>query len=53
MTPEAVVPDRSLEAVCRECGRSLTLERWEARPIRCESCFEAYLRSIDLDFLAS
>ena len=47
------MPDRSLEAVCRECGRSLTLETWEARPVRCEPCFEAYLRGIDLDFLAS
>lgn len=47
------MPDRSLEIVCRECGRSLTLERWEARPVRCEPCFETYLRGIDLDFLAS
>ncbi len=47
------MPDRSLEVVCRECGRSLTPETWEARPVRCEQCFEAYLRGIDLDFLAS
>ncbi len=47
------MPDRSLEVVCNECGRSLALERWEARPVRCEPCFEAYLRGIDLDFLAS
>ena len=47
------MPDRSLEAACRECGRSLTRERGEAGPVRCGPCFEAYLRGIDLDFLAS
>ena len=47
------MPKRSLEVVCRECGGSLTLETLEARPVRCERCFEAYLRGIDLDFLAS
>ena len=53
IAPEVAVPDRSLEAACRECGRSLTRERGEAGPVRCGPCFEAYLRGIDLDFLAS
>ena len=47
------MPERSLEVACRECGRPLSAHPWEERPVRCEPCFEGYLRGIDHDFLAS
>jgi hypothetical protein len=45
--------ERSLDAVCRDCGRPLSLHPREERPARCAACFEGYLRAIDHEFLAS
>ena len=45
--------ERSLETTCRECGRPLSFHPHEERPVRCERCFEGYLRQLDNDFLAS
>lgn len=47
------MPDRSLPALCNECGEPLAVAPWEERPLRCASCFDRYLRAIDHDFLAS
>ena len=47
------MPERSLESTCRECGRTLAVQPWEERPLRCEPCFDGYLRAIDHDFLES
>jgi hypothetical protein len=47
------MPDTSLDATCRECGRTLSLHPGEERPARCAPCFDGYLRAIDHDFLAS
>jgi hypothetical protein len=44
---------RALDAACRECGDALSYNPWESRPVRCEACFETYLREIDHDFLQS
>lgn len=48
-----VMPDRSLQAACAECGELLAMEPWEERAALCASCFDGYLRAIDHDFLAS
>src|SRR3990172_3809690 len=48
--------ERRLEAACADCGRPLSfhpLQAEEGRPVRCETCFDQYLRDIDHDFLAS
>jgi hypothetical protein len=45
--------ERSLEATCRECGRPLSFHAQEERPVRCDVCFERYLRDIDHEFLSS
>ena len=45
--------ERSLEATCPECGRPLSFHSSEERPVRCDECFDGYLREIDNDFLAS
>jgi hypothetical protein len=44
---------RSLQSTCRDCGKTLAVQPWEERPLRCEPCFDGYLRDIDLEFLAS
>src|SRR3990172_7001607 len=48
--------ERRLEAACADCGRPLSFhppQAEEGRPVRCETCFDGYLRAIDHDFLAS
>lgn len=45
--------ERSLESTCRDCGRTLAVQPWEERPVRCEPCFDGYLRGVDNEFLAS
>lgn len=45
--------ERSLESTCRDCGETLAVQPWEERPLRCEPCFDGYLRAIDNEFLAS
>ena len=45
--------ERALDASCRECGRELSHNPWESRPVRCEPCFETHLREFDSEFLAS
>ena len=48
--------ERRLEAACADCGRPVSFhppEAEEGRPVRCETCFDQYLRDIDHDFLAS
>jgi len=47
------VTERSLEATCAECGRPLSFQAGEERPVRCSPCFDGYLRGIDHDFLDS
>ena len=51
--PSASDSRRALDAACRECGEALSHNPWETRPVRCEACFEVYLREIDSEFLAS
>ena len=46
------MPERSIEALCRDCGRPMS-SHGEARPARCESCFEGFLRARDAEFLSS
>jgi hypothetical protein len=45
--------EKSLEAVCRECGRPLSSHAGEKRPARCDGCFETFLTARDADFLSS
>jgi len=45
--------DTSLEAVCRECGRTLSSHAGETRPARCDGCFDTFLTARDVDFLSS
>jgi hypothetical protein len=47
------MPDRSLDAACRDCGQALARSPWEERAVRCDACFDRQLRAIDHDFLAS
>lgn len=51
--PSSSDSQRALDASCRECGEALSYNPWETRPLRCEACFETYLREIDSEFLAS
>jgi hypothetical protein len=46
------VAERSIEAVCRDCGRPLS-SHGESRPARCEDCFDSFLQARDADFLSS
>jgi hypothetical protein len=46
------VSERSIEAICRDCGRPLS-SHGESRVARCEGCFETFLRARDADFLSS
>ncbi|MEX2245988.1 MAG: hypothetical protein WEC75_04810 [Dehalococcoidia bacterium] len=45
--------ERSLESVCRECGRPLSSHPGEMRIARCEACFDGFLQARDVDFLSS
>lgn len=45
--------DRSLEAVCRDCGAPLSFHPGETRPARCEACFNGFLSAKDAEFLSS
>ncbi|HZP55945.1 MAG TPA: hypothetical protein VFC53_00160 [Dehalococcoidia bacterium] len=46
------MPDRALDAVCRDCGRALSLHDGTA-PARCGECFDGFLRARDAAFLSS
>jgi hypothetical protein len=46
------MPDRALDAVCRDCGRALSLHDGTA-PARCSECFDGFLRARDAAFLSS
>jgi hypothetical protein len=45
--------DRSLEPVCRDCGRPISAHAGETRPARCDDCFGRFLHVRDRDFLSS
>jgi len=44
--------ERALDSTCGECGSALVVRDGE-RPLRCEPCFDSYLRDIDNEFLQS
>lgn len=44
---------RSLESVCRDCGRPLSLHGEQHGPARCAECFDGFLRMRDAEFLSS
>ena len=44
--------ERSIEAVCRDCGRPLSAHG-DVRVARCAGCFETFLQARDADFLSS
>ncbi|MDP9236881.1 MAG: hypothetical protein M3P30_05700 [Chloroflexota bacterium] len=45
--------DRSLESICRDCGRSLSMHAGTSSPTRCAECFDGFMRVRDVDFLNS
>lgn len=47
------MPDRALDATCRECGGLLSRRAGNDRAVRCALCFDSYLRAIDNEFLQS
>ncbi len=44
--------ERSLETVCRECGRPVSSHR-DDRAVRCAACFDDFLSERDAEFLGS
>ncbi len=44
---------RSLESVCRDCGRAMSSHAAQTAPVRCEACFDGFLRARDAEFLSS
>jgi hypothetical protein len=47
------VTDRSLEALCKDCGTPLSFRAGETRPARCPGCFDRFLSAKDAEFLSS
>lgn len=45
--------ERSLESVCRECGRPVSLHPNEVAPARCVECFDGFMQKRDAEFLSS
>lgn len=45
--------DRSLEALCKDCGTPLSFRAGETRPARCQGCFDRFLSAKDAEFLSS
>ena len=45
--------DSSLEALCRDCGRPLSMHAGATAPARCAECFDGFMRVRDIDFLNS
>lgn len=47
--------EREIQIVCPECSRPFPVSEADAEhpPLRCEACFEHYLREIDTAFLAN
>lgn len=44
---------RTLDALCRDCGRPLPAHHGGHAPARCEDCFDGFLRARDAEFLSS
>ncbi len=45
--------ESSLEATCRDCGRSLSFHAHETQPARCAECFDGFMQARDIEFLSS
>jgi len=47
------MPDRALDALCRDCGRPLSAHDGGHLPARCAECFDGFMRERDAEFLSS